>query len=126
MNNETSLFWIGWAHCPDYACRNSHWRYFIEKLFWRILLCWGLFLIKLQAFRPVTLLKRDSNTGVFLWISHSSLEHLFWRTSVNGCFCLWQFFYIFQENLLYWAGEINCSKQGKLAILSESKNITIY
>ena len=27
-------------------------------------LCWGLFLIKLQAFRPVTFLKRDSNTGV--------------------------------------------------------------
>ena len=28
-------------------------------------LCWRLFLIKLQAFRPATLLKRDSNTGVF-------------------------------------------------------------
>ena len=27
-------------------------------------LCWGLFLIKLQAFRPATFLKRDSNTGV--------------------------------------------------------------
>ena len=29
-------------------------------------LCWGLFSIILQAFRPATLLKRDSNTGVFL------------------------------------------------------------
>ena len=29
-------------------------------------LCWSLFLIKLQAWRP--LLKRDSNTNVFLWI----------------------------------------------------------
>ena len=29
-------------------------------------LCWSLFLIKLWAFRPATLLKRDSNTGVFL------------------------------------------------------------
>ena len=28
--------------------------------------CWSLFLIKLQAFRPATLLKRDSNTGMFL------------------------------------------------------------
>ena len=28
-------------------------------------LCWSLFLMKLQAFRPTTLLKRDSNTGVF-------------------------------------------------------------
>ena len=27
----------------------------------------GLFLIKLQTFRFATLLKRDSNTGVFLW-----------------------------------------------------------
>ena len=29
-------------------------------------LCWSLFLIKLQVFRPATLLKRDSNTGIFL------------------------------------------------------------
>ena len=31
-------------------------------------LCLNLFLIKLQAFRSATLLKRDSNTGAFLWI----------------------------------------------------------
>ena len=30
-------------------------------------LWWSLFLIKLPAFRPGTLLKRDSNTGVFQW-----------------------------------------------------------
>ena len=30
-------------------------------------LCQSLFLKKLQAFRSVTLLKRNSNTGVFLW-----------------------------------------------------------
>ena len=29
-------------------------------------LCWSLFLIKFQALSPATLLKRDSNTGVFL------------------------------------------------------------
>ena len=29
-------------------------------------LCWSLFLIKLQALRSATLLKRDSNTGVYL------------------------------------------------------------
>ena len=34
-------------------------------------LCWSLFLIKLQAFRLATLLKRDSNTGVFLCILRS-------------------------------------------------------
>ena len=31
-------------------------------------LCWSLFLVKAQVFTPVILLKRDSNTGVFLWI----------------------------------------------------------
>ena len=30
-------------------------------------LCWIFFLIKLQAFRPATLWRRGSNTGVFLW-----------------------------------------------------------
>ena len=29
-------------------------------------LCWSFLLIKLQAFKPAYLLKRDSNTGVFL------------------------------------------------------------
>ena len=31
----------------------------------------------MRAFCPVTLLNRDFNTGVFLWLF---LEHLFWRT----------------------------------------------
>ena len=44
---------------------------------------WNLFLIKLQAFRAATLLKRDSNTGVFLWILRNFInilfiEHLRW------------------------------------------------
>ena len=30
-------------------------------------LCWSLFLTNLQSFRTATLLKRDSNTSVFLW-----------------------------------------------------------
>ena len=49
-----------------------------------LLFCW----------RPATLLKRDSNTGVFLWSLQNFLEHLFRRTSassarrtsMNGCF----------------------------------------
>ena len=36
------------------------------KFFTGKYLCWGLFLIKLQSCRPTTLLKRDSDTGVFL------------------------------------------------------------
>ena len=47
-------------------------------------LCWWLFWIKLQASGPATLLERDSNTGVFLWILQKNLrtiflkEHLRW------------------------------------------------
>ena len=48
---------------------------------------------KLQAFRsatlwPATLLKRHSYTGVFPWNLINSQKHLFWRTSVNDCFCV--------------------------------------
>ena len=44
-------------------------------------LCWSLF-----AWRSATLLKRHSNTGVFLWILGNFWEHLFlWNTS-GGCF----------------------------------------
>ena len=31
-------------------------------------LCWSLLLIQLQACKPPTLLQRDSNTDVFIWI----------------------------------------------------------
>ena len=51
-------------------------------------LCWSLFLIKLQALVPATLLKIDSNTGFFTWILQNFEEHPFWRASANGCFCL--------------------------------------
>ena len=44
-------------------------------------LCWSLL-----AWRSATLLKRHSNTGVFLWILGNFWEHLFlWNTS-GGCF----------------------------------------
>ena len=44
-------------------------------------LCWSLFLIKLHAFILATLLKTDSNTGVFLWI----LQTLITSISKNIC-----------------------------------------
>ena len=49
-------------------------------------LCWSLFLIKLQASRPATLLRRDSNTGVFLSNFRNFQEHLFNRTSPVATF----------------------------------------
>ena len=36
--------------------------------------------------RSANLLKRDSDTGVFLWLMRNFLEHLLWKLSVNGCF----------------------------------------
>ena len=39
-----------------------------------------------KAFRPATLLKRDSNTSVFPWNMQFFYEHLLWRLSTNGCF----------------------------------------
>ena len=38
-------------------------------------LCWSLFLIGLQAFRPAALSKRDSNTDVFLLNLQNFWEH---------------------------------------------------
>ena len=49
-------------------------------------LCWSLFLIKLQAWYPITLLKRDSKTVISRRIWWNFQQHLFWRTSANGCF----------------------------------------
>ena len=55
------------------VARNSHQRCSLKKGVLKNLanftekhLCWSLFLIKLQAFRPVTLFKKDSNTSVCL------------------------------------------------------------
>ena len=75
--------------------RSSHRRFYIREalltnfpIFTGKHLSWSLFLIKLQSFRSATLLKRDPNTGVFLWVLQNFSEHLFWRTSANDCFCL--------------------------------------
>ena len=51
-------------------------------------LCRDSFLLKWQAFRPLTVLKRGFNIDIFLWISGNLKEHLFWRTFPNSCFCI--------------------------------------
>ena len=62
-----------WKH--ELNLRSSHWSCSVKKFVLRNFanftgkhLCWSLFLVKLQTFRPATLLKRDSKTDVFLWI----------------------------------------------------------
>ena len=63
---------------------------FIEKH-----LCWNLFLIKLQTWRSVTWLKRESITGVFceyweICTSRFFIEHFLWLLLIIHC-----------ENLLF-------------------------
>ena len=72
--------------------RISHLRCSVKKVVLKIFgnfagkrLCWSLFLMKLQGWWPAILLKRDSNTGVFLWNLRNSSEHLLRRTPANGC-----------------------------------------
>ena len=42
----------------------------------------------MEDFKPGYLLKRDPNTGVFLWTLRNFYEHLCWSTSANDCFCI--------------------------------------
>ena len=68
--------------------KNSHRRCSVRKCVVKNLanftgkhLCWSLFLIKPQTRRPATLLKRNSNTGVFLW-NLQKLLRIKWLASV--------------------------------------------
>ena len=61
-------------------------------------LYWSFFFTKLQAFRPATLLKRDSYTGNFLWKLRNltlTSEHVFWKTSERLLLCIDYF-------IIYW------------------------
>ena len=49
-------------------------------------LCWSLFLVKLQGWRPATLLKRNTNTGTFVWNLWNLQERLFSQNISDGCF----------------------------------------
>ena len=47
-------------------------------------LCWSHFLTTLQISRPETF-KRDSGTGIFLWIFRSSSKNFIYRTPLDDC-----------------------------------------
>ena len=62
-------------------------------------LCWSLFLIELQTFRPAALLKIDSNTDVFLW---NLQDHLIWSLRMpasENCSFIWTSLF---NNLDFW------------------------
>ena len=67
---------VKFRQVSNIALESSHRRYSIEEAVLKNLviliekyLCWSLFLINLQAYKPATLLQRDSNTGVFLLLN---------------------------------------------------------
>ena len=47
-------------------------------------LCWGFFLITLQALRPPTSIKSKPNTDFSLWIQENFKGHLLWRNMFFG------------------------------------------
>ena len=53
-------------------------------------LCWSFFLIKLQPWGRATLLKRNSNTGAFLWILQIFRNTFLLQNTSGGCFCIVQ------------------------------------
>ena len=62
-------------------------------------LCWSLFLIELQTFRPAALLEIDSNTDVFLW---NLQDHLIWSLQTPAsetCSFTWTSLF---NNLGFW------------------------
>ena len=75
-------------------------------------LCWSLLLIKLQPLSPATLLRRDSNTGVFLRKIWSFSENLFfYRTPLVAAFetnCLYMLWksigWFLYDTSFYWKG----------------------
>ena len=48
--------------------------------------CKSLFFNKVAGLRPVTLFKKGSCTGVFLWILRNFWEHLFLQDTFDGCY----------------------------------------
>ena len=61
----------------------------ISAIFIGKYLCWSLFLIK--AWKPATLLKKDSNTCIFLSILQNFWKQLFYRTPPDDCFWMLPF-----------------------------------
>ena len=87
-------------------------------IFTRKHLCWSLFLIQLQSTSPATILKRNSSIGIFLWTLPNFQEHLFWKTSANGCFWNLMKALFDHEILSFWT----CYEEHMCILLSDCIN----
>ena len=98
-----------WRH--ELNVRSSHWNSSVKKGVFRNFasftgrqLCWSLFLIELQTFRPAVLLEIDSNTDVFLW---DLQDHVIWSLQTPAseiCSFTWTSLF---NNLGFWLKLIN-------------------
>ena len=59
-----TFFYLNSRSRPEVFCKNGVLKSLLKRT-WKHL-CWSLFLIKWQVFRPTALSKKDSNTGIFL------------------------------------------------------------
>ena len=83
-------------------------------------MCWSLFLIRLQAWKAATILKRDSNTGVFLCNLRNWKCCTLQNTS-GGCFCS----YTEIKNYIWNTFIVNCKlKMSYMLIRSVLKRKT--
>ena len=71
-------------------------------------LCWSLFSIKLQAFRPAILLKRDYNKVVFQWILQNFKNNFFNRTHLTSGGCFWKSGANYKKN---WSCSSSCKEK---------------
>ena len=80
-----------WSTCKTNHCRCSIKNVVLKNfaIFTWKHLCWSHFLIKLQAWSSATLLKRDSNTDILLWILRN-FKKIFLIAFANCCFYTWE------------------------------------
>ena len=84
--NQITKFWLDIfsSSCPKVFYKKGFLKNFAK--FTGGLLCRSLFFNKTANWSPASFLKRDSGTGVILWIWGNYLDCLYCRTSVKGCF----------------------------------------
>ena len=80
---EHNVTWICRSCRPEVFCEKCFLRNFVK--FREKHLCQNFFLNKVTDW-GLTLIKRDSGTGVFLW---NFWEHLYLHNTSGGCFWIW-------------------------------------
>ena len=111
-NNIAKLVGDTWGNCFNRLCqllynwiwmnmifKSSHW-----QMFYKIPFLKNFTKFTWKHLTPSTLLKRDSRTGVFLWILRYFQETLLYKTPLDKCFW-WMFLFTFE----IWQFHLLCS-----------------